>query len=142
MKPLFFVVPGKPSAKKRPRFSRHSVYNSQKSVEDRFRWELKKQLPKGFAMLPRDTALSVECGFFLPIPKSVSKKQRSLMSDEKFDARYNPGHPDRHNSGWAPVLVASFTLLFGTVMLMFGIAMIVIHIWSALGWLDGLNLAG
>ena len=66
----------------------------------------------------------------------------SLMSDEKFDARYNPGHPDRHNSGWAPVLVASFTLLFGTVMLMFGIAMIVIHIWSALGWLDGLNLAG
>ena len=66
----------------------------------------------------------------------------SLMSDEKFDARYNPGHPNRHKSGWAPVLVASFTLLFGTVMLMFGIALIVIHIWSALGWLDGLNLAG
>ena len=94
MKPLFFVVPGKPSAKKRPRFSRHSVYNSQKSVEDRFRWELKKQLPKGFAMLPRDTALSVECGFFLPIPKSVSKKQRSLMSDEKF---WHTKKPDLDN---------------------------------------------
>ncbi len=64
----------------------------------------------------------------------------SLMSDEKFDARYNPGHTQRHKSGWAPVLVASFTLLFGTILLMFGIALVVIHIWSALGWLEGLNL--
>ena len=94
MKPLFFVVQGKPSAKQRPRFSRRSVYNSQKSVEDRFRWELKKQLPRGFTALPRDTALSVECGFFLPIPKSVSKKQRSLMNEEKF---WHTKKPDLDN---------------------------------------------
>ena len=36
----------------------------------------------------------------------------------------------------------AFTLLIGTVAFMFGIAMIVIYVWSALGWLDGLNLQG
>jgi uncharacterized membrane protein (DUF485 family) len=45
-------------------------------------------------------------------------------------------------SGWGPVLVASFTLLIGTVAFMFGIAMIVIYVWTALGWLDGLDLKG
>ncbi len=65
-----------------------------------------------------------------------------LMSDARFDARFNPGLTREHPSGWGAVLVASFTLLIGTVALMFGIAMIVIYIWSALGWLDGLNLQG
>jgi uncharacterized membrane protein (DUF485 family) len=40
------------------------------------------------------------------------------------------------------VLVASFTLLIGTVAFMFGIAMIVIYVWTALGLLDGLDLNG
>ena len=80
---------------------------------------------------------------FIPILDGfIEASVFSLMSDEKFDARYNPEHSDRHKSGWAPVLVASFTLLFGTVLWMFGIAMIVIHIWTAIGWLDGLNLSG
>ncbi len=65
-----------------------------------------------------------------------------LMRDERFDALYNPGLVRQKPSGWGPVLVASFTLLIGTVALMFGIAMIVIYIWSALGWLDGLDLKG
>ncbi len=65
-----------------------------------------------------------------------------LMRDERFDALYNPGLVRDKPSGWGPVLVASFTLLIGTVALMFGIAMIVIYIWSALGWLDGLDLNG
>jgi hypothetical protein len=65
-----------------------------------------------------------------------------LMSDAKFDARFNPGLTREHPSGWGAILVASFTLLIGTVAFMFGIAMIVIYIWSALGWLEGLNLQG
>lgn len=65
-----------------------------------------------------------------------------LIRDERFDALYNPGLVRQKPSGWGPVLVASFTLLIGTVALMFGIAMIVIYIWSALGWLDGLDLKG
>lgn len=63
-----------------------------------------------------------------------------LMSDEKFDTRYNPGLSRQTASGWAPVLVASFGLLLGTVLMLFGIAHVVLHIWKRLGWLDGLNL--
>jgi len=36
--------------------------------------------------------------------------------------------------------VASFGLLIGTVLTMFAIAHVVLHIWQRLGWLDGLNL--
>ena len=63
-----------------------------------------------------------------------------LMSDVRFDARYNPGLVRTCPSGWGPVLVAIFTLLIGTVLLMIGIAVIVVYVWTALGWLDGFNL--
>jgi len=63
-----------------------------------------------------------------------------LMSDARFDARYNPGLERATPSGWGPVLVAGFTLLIGTVLLMIGIAVIVIYVWTALGWLDGFDL--
>ena len=63
-----------------------------------------------------------------------------LMSDARFDARYNPGLVRVTPSGWGPVLVAGFTLLIGTVLLMIGIAVIVVYVWTALGWLDGFDL--
>jgi TM2 domain-containing membrane protein YozV len=63
-----------------------------------------------------------------------------LMSDARFDARYNPGLVRTRPSGWGPVLVAIFTLLIGTVLLMIGIAVIVVYVWTALGWLDGFDL--
>ena len=63
-----------------------------------------------------------------------------LMSDARFDARYNPGLVRQAPSRWGPVLVASFTLLLGTVAVMFGLAMIVIYVWTQIGWLDGFNL--
>ena len=63
-----------------------------------------------------------------------------LMSDARFDARYNPGLVRTSPSGWGPVLVAGFTLLIGTIALMMGIAVIVIYVWTALGWLDGFDL--
>lgn len=63
-----------------------------------------------------------------------------LMSDARFDAFYNPGLERKSPSGWGPVLVASFTVLIGAVALMFGIAMIVIYVWTQLGWLDGFDL--
>lgn len=62
-----------------------------------------------------------------------------LMSDEKFDARYNPGLVRETPTGWGPVIVASTSLLLGTIGLMFSIAHVVLHIWTRLGWLDGLN---
>ncbi len=63
-----------------------------------------------------------------------------LMSDKKFDGFYNVGLVRERPSGWGAVLIAIFTLLIGTVALMFGIAMIVIYVWTALGWLEGFNL--
>ncbi|MEI7568431.1 MAG: hypothetical protein WCJ34_03215 [Alcaligenaceae bacterium] len=63
-----------------------------------------------------------------------------LISDSRFDGFYNPGLVRQRPSGWGAVLIAIFTLLIGTVALMFGIAMIVIYVWTALGWLDGFDL--
>ncbi len=63
-----------------------------------------------------------------------------LMSDVRFDGFYNPGLVREHPSGWGAILIAIFTLLIGTVALMFGIAMIVIYVWTALGWLEGFDL--
>ena len=63
-----------------------------------------------------------------------------LMSDARFDGFYNKGLVRERPSGWGAVLIAIFTLLIGTVALMFGIAMIVMYVWTALGWLDGFNL--
>jgi hypothetical protein len=63
-----------------------------------------------------------------------------LMSDAKFDGFYNVGLVRERPSGWGAVLIAIFTLLIGTVALMFGIAMIVIYVWTALGWLEGFDL--
>lgn len=62
-----------------------------------------------------------------------------LRSDEKFDARYNPGYKRVGHTGWGPILVAISGLLLGTVMMLFGIAHVVLHIWTRMGLLDGLN---
>lgn len=60
-----------------------------------------------------------------------------LRADEKFDTAYNPGmdHPSR--TGWGPVLVAIVAVLVGAVCTMFGIAMVVVYVWNAMGWLGG-----
>lgn len=63
-----------------------------------------------------------------------------LMSDARFDARYNPGFVRAQPTGWGPVIVASTSLLIGTILMLFSIAHVVLHIWKRLGWLDGLNL--
>jgi len=64
----------------------------------------------------------------------------ALMSDEKFDARYNPGSPQRTETGWDAVIVAIVTTFLGGTVILFGIAMVVIHVYTAMGWLDGYTL--
>lgn len=61
----------------------------------------------------------------------------SLMSDEKFDRLYHPGQGRVTHTGWGPVLVALFGTLIGAIATMFGIAMVVVYTWNALGWLEG-----
>jgi TM2 domain-containing membrane protein YozV len=60
-----------------------------------------------------------------------------LRSDEKFNRAYNPGRSSPAHGGWGPVLVALTALLVGSVCAMFAIAMVVVYVWTAMGWLEG-----
>lgn len=61
----------------------------------------------------------------------------ALMDDKKFDARYNPRSSQATRTGWHAVLVAIFSTLMGGTVLIFGIALIVIHVYTSMGWLEG-----
>lgn len=64
----------------------------------------------------------------------------ALKPDEKFDARYNPQSGRQTVTGWNAVLIAIAVTFFGGAIMIYGIAMIVMHVSIALGWLDGLVL--
>ncbi|WP_459618707.1 NINE protein [Bordetella sp. 2513F-2] len=59
-----------------------------------------------------------------------------LMPDAGFDRRFNPGLGAVTRTGWAAVLVAVFGGLVGAIAVTLAIAMVVVHVWTALGWLD------
>ena len=61
----------------------------------------------------------------------------ALRSDEAFDARYNAGSGRQTRTGWNAVLAAIFATLMGGTAVLFLLAVIVIHVYKALGWLDG-----
>ena len=61
----------------------------------------------------------------------------SLMPDEKFDRLYNPGAGRVSQTGWGPVLVAVSSMFIGAIVCIFGIAMVVMYVSIASGWLDG-----
>ncbi|MBC2769767.1 TM2 domain-containing protein [Pusillimonas sp. 7-48] len=63
-----------------------------------------------------------------------------LKPDAWFDARYNPGASIQTQTGWGPVLVAILTVFLGGTVVVFGIAATVVHVYTALGWLDGYQL--
>lgn len=69
------IIPGKPIAKKRPRFARRgkfvTTYSDQETEEGRVLWEIKNRwkLP-----IIDDAAIAITFHFFIPIPKSTSKK--------------------------------------------------------------------
>ncbi|MET0185014.1 MAG: NINE protein [Achromobacter sp.] len=63
-----------------------------------------------------------------------------LFTDEKFDRVFNQGRAPAAPTGWGPVLVAILTTLVGATVGMFGIAMVVVYVYTAMGWLDGLVL--
>jgi len=61
----------------------------------------------------------------------------SLKSDAWFDARYNPGSTQATATGWGPVIIAIAVTAIGSAVVLFGIALTVMHVYTALGWLDG-----
>lgn len=62
----------------------------------------------------------------------------ALKPDDWFDRRYNLGSGKTNKTGWGPVLVAILTMFLGGTVFVFWIAMIVVHVYTAMGWLDGL----
>lgn len=80
-------------------------------------------------------------GFFLlAIPATagfIESLVFSLKTDEWFDARYNPHSTQRTRTGWAPVLIAIFSTVVGSSALLLILALTVLHVYKALGWLDG-----
>ncbi|WP_313700745.1 NINE protein [Achromobacter sp.] len=75
---------------------------------------------------------------FIPmIDGFIESAVYSLMPDEKFDRLCNPGLGKVSTTGWGPVLVAILACLVGAIATMFAIAMVVVYVWVAMGWLDG-----
>lgn len=73
------VIPGKPIAKKRPRFARRgnfvTTYSDQETEEGRTLWEIKQH----WEINPIGNPMKVFCLFVLPIPASTSKKRTEEM---------------------------------------------------------------
>lgn len=55
----------------------------------------------------------------------------ALMSDERFDARFNAGTERRNRSGWDAVLVAIATLMVGATVLVTAIVLLFQTIFEA-----------
>lgn len=72
------IIPGNPIAKKRPRFVRRGkfvgAYNCQETEEGRFAMEARFQL-SGVESIPMESAIYLTCNFYMPIPKSWTKKK-------------------------------------------------------------------
>ncbi len=83
-------IPGKPIAKKRPRFvSRgkfHKAYNDQETEEGRFLFDVKQQY-KG---PPLEGPIHLCCWFEMYIPKSTSKKKQVKMATGQVEHTKRP----------------------------------------------------
>lgn len=79
MNELLITIPGKPIAKKRPRFARRgkfvTTYNDQQTEEGKFIQIMMAQL-SGHAPISADTPITMEMAFHMPYPSSMSMKKR------------------------------------------------------------------
>ncbi|HLS52097.1 MAG TPA: NINE protein [Burkholderiaceae bacterium] len=78
--------------------------------------------------------------FLLIIPATVGFIEAlvfSLKTDQWFDQKYNPTSDKKTKTGWGPVLIALFTTFFGSSAILFVIALVVLHVYKAMGWLEG-----
>ena len=75
------TIPGKPIAKKRPRFARRgkfvTTYSDQETEEGKVLWEIRQQAPESRFKGP----ISINLWFGMPIPKSTPKKASQLMKN-------------------------------------------------------------
>lgn len=89
-----FTIHGEPKGKGRPRFSRSGNYvrtytpNKTVSYENFVKLEYLNQCGK--VKLDKDTMLEMQIKAFFNIPKSVSKKRRTLMQNGKIRPTKKP----------------------------------------------------
>lgn len=83
------TIDGVPVAKGRPRFSRYGAYTPKKTQEYE---EYVKMcwLAKYGSIQPSEQSLEMNIVFYLPIPKSVNKKQRAEMLDGRIKHTKKP----------------------------------------------------
>jgi len=96
---IYFTIPGKPIAKKRPRFYRRGnyvgVYNDQQTEEGRWLWEAKQELIKqGISKLIEGPVI-LKVSFIMPIPKNTPKKILKELKDSKV--MWHDKRPDLDN---------------------------------------------
>jgi len=91
MKSLLLEIPGKPIAKKRPRFARRgkfvTTYNDQETEEGKFLLLAMQQIGD---KKPLEGPIMISAEFFMPIPKSTSKKKTLLMEAGKIKHTKKP----------------------------------------------------
>lgn len=83
------TIDGVPVAKGRPRLGRYGTYTPKKTQEYE---EYVKMcwVAKYGGIQPSEQSLEVDIVFYLPIPKSVNKKQRAEMLDGKIKHTKKP----------------------------------------------------
>jgi hypothetical protein len=64
----------------------------------------------------------------------------AVKPDEKFDRLYNPESGVATHTRWGPIFAAIVTLILTGTVVVFGIALTVMYVYIAMGWLDGLQL--
>jgi Holliday junction resolvase RusA-like endonuclease len=78
MKKQIIIIPGKPIAKKRPRFVRRGkfvgTYNCQETEEGRWILDAKQAITE---RAEAGTPVALKCWFIFDFPKSMSKKKRA-----------------------------------------------------------------
>jgi Holliday junction resolvase RusA-like endonuclease len=87
--PTIYIIPGKPIPLARPRHSKHSVYDPQKDIKEEVAWQLLRQRKKPFSLVG---PLELNATFYMPIPKSTSKKNRAALANQP-----HPIKPDLDN---------------------------------------------
>jgi len=77
------IVYGDPKAQKRPRFARRgkfvTTYDPSELQKDNFICQIIKHKPKQ----PLEGALSLRCRYYMPIPKSLSKRKKLRLLQER-----------------------------------------------------------
>lgn len=73
MDKTIITIPGTPIPLKRPRFSKHHTYDSQREIKEAIYWIIKSQTDE---ILPPTGPINIKMTFFMGIPRSLSKKKK------------------------------------------------------------------